>query len=235
MTILCEPPAHPTHSSSFLQLHHEEAAETPAILTHGSWNYFQFWIKLGGLVPGLGSLGPGPYLDEEPTVSVAVPCGCLQGNHLNKRHLFRCTLWWLSLISPLLEQTNVIWPLRSKDSEWLDGRTSHQTKLVCDLTENKALFCQNPEARALLVKATRLNTPSLIVYYLGGVTVSQPDSPYPWFSLQVRFWVILNYPTSSFPLKHVSVSLCGSFLSRPYFHIYFIPIGNMSQATVTKF
>ena len=169
---------HPPHSSSFLQLHHEEAAETPAILAHGSWNYFRFWIKLGGLVPDLGSLGPEPYLDEEPTVSVAVPCGCLQGNHLNKRHLFRCTLWWLFLIPPLLEHTNVIWPLRSKGSEWLDGRTSHQTKLVCNLTEDKALFCQDPEARALCFKATRLNTPSLILYHLGGVTISLCDSPY---------------------------------------------------------
>ena len=54
-------------SSSFLQLNHEKAAETLAIPAHGSWNYSQFWVKLGGLVPDLGSLGTGLYLVEEPT------------------------------------------------------------------------------------------------------------------------------------------------------------------------
>ena len=52
-------------SSSFLQLNHEKAAETLAIPAHGS--YSQFWVKLGGLVPDLGSLGTGLYLVEEPT------------------------------------------------------------------------------------------------------------------------------------------------------------------------
>ena len=54
-------------SSSFLQLNHEKAAETLAIPAHGSWKYSQFWVKLGGLVPDLGSLGTELYLVEEPT------------------------------------------------------------------------------------------------------------------------------------------------------------------------